>query len=159
MQFNIRYLDISDWIFGERGDRWCPLIPIDALQYALKKQKINRIYSIYNPTYYGSDASNIEDATYLLNKSVYISFRRLMEINWKKWGFTSEIPASYAIEIANEIKTNLINDYWNPWGHIPLEINLLIIRRIHGSKVFWINNAFYIGNDPEAAIDGDVIVL
>jgi len=158
MKFHVRYIDTSDWRPGKTGDHWMPLIDLDEKQYALGNHKINTVYSV---TEIAKDAENskIEDATYLLNKSVYINVRRLMEYVWEGWDYESASLLDYATEIATEIKTNLETNLWNPWGLIPTDIHLVVIRRVHEDSVFWLNNIFYIGDEPESLISGDIIEL
>lgn len=150
MIFNVRYIDTFDWIQGE-DSHWSPVIPLDLAQYVVEKQKINDIYSVVGGGFY-----KVENSTATINKSLYLRFRKLMEHYWNVWGYTSQTPSVYAEEIANKIKDKLESDSWNPWGEIPQKLNLVIVRRTFKGEVVWINNAFYIGEDPEAT---ETIVL
>jgi len=150
MIFNVRYIDTFDWLQGE-DSRWSPVIPLDLFQYVSNHQKINDIYNVA-----GDNIDLIESSITTINKSLYLSFRKLMEYYWEQWRYTSRTPSVYAVEIANKIKDKLDSDSWNPWGDIPQKLNLVIVRRTFEGEVIWINNAFYIGEDPEAT---ETIVL
>jgi len=154
MRFNIRYIDTSDWAAGKTGDHWSPQIDLESKQYILGKDKINMIYSVV-----GSSNLKIEDATFVINKLVYINFRRLKEYIWEKWDYETSSLLDYATDVAIKIKHNIEHDIWNPWDHIPSEINLVIVRRVHHSEILWINNLFYLGKDPEADLNGDILDL
>ena len=73
MKFYVRYIDTPDWLHSESLAHWCPVIPLDLEQYVLKKQKINNIYSVLNDKFYRT-----EEATTVLNKSLYLKLRKLM---------------------------------------------------------------------------------
>jgi len=144
MIFNVRYIDTSDWIQGNTGTFWSPIIPLDLSQYIVDKERINEIYSVV-----GGNVYNIETATDVINKSLYMKFRKLMVHYWGVWGYSSTSPEDYAEEIAIKIKSKLESEGY-PWDSLPEKINLVIVRRIWGTKVVWLNNAFYLGEDPEA---------
>ena len=145
MLFHIRYIDTSDWLQGKAASFWNPVIHLDISQYFDNKQKINSIYSVIDDKFYGT-----EEATSIINKSLYLKLRKLMEHYWKAWGYDTSYVENYAAELAQLIKYNLESYTWNPWNYIPSDINLVIVRRLHKSRVVWLGNAFYLGIDPEA---------
>jgi len=139
-------MDISDWTLGETGTHWSPKIPLDRNQYLRDREKLDTIYSLV-----GSGISKVEDATYVKGEDILLNIRRLMEYSWDKWGFQTGTTLDYATEVATRINYNLVSATWNPWGYLPPELNLVIVRRVHESDIFWLNNFFYIGEDPEAS--------
>jgi len=152
MIFNVRYFDVTKWDFGKTEEHWCPSLHLEKEQYSFKREQINSVYTVV-----GGGLSRIEDATFLTKKSAHINLRKLMQHHWKSWGYTAENSAIYALEIATTIKDEIESDSWNPWGHVPPKLNLVVIRRLVGSEVVWMSNTFYLGSDPESFISGDVI--
>jgi len=152
MIFNVRYLDITKWTFGRTEEFWCPSVHLEKDQYSFKKKQINSVFSVV-----GGGLPRVEDATYITRKKANINVRKLMEHHWESWGYTAKDTSTYAEELATLIKEKIESDSWNPWGHIPPKLNLVIIRRMVGEDVLWLTNVFYLGSDPESFISGDII--
>ena len=143
MKFNIRYIDTSDWLYGEIQDFWIPSIQLDKTQYLLKNNKINEIYSVV-------DSGSVIEATSILNKNIYLTLRRFTESNLGNIGYDVSSKENYALDISQKIKYNIVNRIWTNYEVVPKEINLIIVRRVFSESVIWLNNAFYLGSDPEA---------
>jgi len=152
MIFNVRYLDTSKWLFGKTKSHWCPKVHIDKYQYFLRDVKINDMFSLM-----GGVHTRVEEATFLKTNSAQINLRKLMKNHWEYWGYTPTVLSDFAEEIAVNIKDKIIGDSWNPWGHIPEKLNLVILRYMQEGNVIWMGNLFYLGDDPEAYTSGDVI--